>query len=110
MALLIAGMQVEDKGAMTANSCQHAIARFGDAAIPAIASAIASSSDSTATLELVAGLRLIHTDKSTELLLQLYGSGKEELRNNAAYAMIHQPFERRRSRIRRYATTAPACG
>lgn len=92
IALLIDGMQVEDKGAMTANSCQHAISRFGDTAIPLISNAIARSSEPTTTLRLIASLRLIHTDKATELLLQLYDSEREELRNNAAYALIHKPF------------------
>ena len=92
LTLMIDGIQVVDTSAMTANSCMHALARFGDAALPVIEKAIANSNDSDATLKLIGSLRFIQSDKATELLLRLYASEKEDVRSAAAYALVHQPF------------------
>ncbi|MCA9138878.1 MAG: hypothetical protein KDB00_19035 [Planctomycetales bacterium] len=92
IGLLIDGIQVEDTNTMTANSCQSAVAHFGDAAVVAIENAVANSNDPNATLKLIASLRYIQTDKSTQLMLNLYRSAQDDVRTAAAYALVHQPF------------------
>ena len=92
IALLIEGMQIDDRGGMTVNSCQSAISRFGNAALPAIEQAIRGSDDADSTLRLIGCLRFMQTDDATKLLIRLYNSEDNHRRSHAAYALIHQPF------------------
>ncbi|TWU04801.1 M56 family metallopeptidase [Stieleria varia] len=88
IGLLLDGLRFED----SANSCQYALAQLGDEAMPAIENAMEQSNDSTLMVRLARTLGLMQTDKSTDLLLRLYGSKSDELRNSIAYALIHRPF------------------
>ncbi|MEZ6088423.1 MAG: hypothetical protein R3C05_10430 [Pirellulaceae bacterium] len=86
--LLLAGMRIEDKGSITANTCQQLIARFGDEALGPIETAIENASEPTALRRLIGSLAFIRTDASTELLMRLHQSEKEEVNAAADYALI----------------------
>lgn len=92
IALMIEGMRVTDAQTMTANSCQRAITRFGDTALPGIRRAIKNSEDRYASQNIIGSLAFVHTDKAAELLVQLYGSEKNDVRTAAAYTLVHEPF------------------
>lgn len=94
IALMIDGMQVDDLHTMTANSCQRAIARFGDSALPAIGDAISQTGEQGGLNKIIGCLAFVHTDKATELLVQLYESEREHVRSAAAYALVREPFRR----------------
>ncbi len=91
--LAIDALFVKDKGTMTVNSCEFIPAKFGDRALPYVRKAIEQSGN-TDSGRVVRCLAYFRTPKSTELLLELYDSGNDDLRRPAEYALIREPFHK----------------
>lgn len=91
--LAIDGLIVNDKGTMTANSCLYIPAKFGNRALPYVRKAIGrlNNADSQRVVRCLAYFR---TQQSTELLLNLYDSDNDKLRQGAEYALIHEPYRK----------------
>lgn len=92
--LLIAGMQIEDEGNITANSCQRLIEKFGDDALEPIETAIKNTQEPTALRKLIGSLAFIRTDAATKLLMRLHESDTEEVSKAADYALVQRPLRR----------------
>ncbi|MEW4491015.1 M56 family metallopeptidase [Thalassoglobus sp. JC818] len=90
--LLIAGMQIEDKGDITANSCQRLIEKFGDDALEPIETAIKNTQEPTALRKLIGSLAFIRTDATTKLLMRLHESDNKDTSAAADYALVHRPL------------------
>jgi len=68
-------------------------AKFGDRALPYLRKAIEQSKDGNVG-RIVRCLAYLHTQQSTDLLLDLYDSGEDKMRSASEYALIHEPFRK----------------
>ncbi|MCA9265785.1 MAG: hypothetical protein KDA60_18110 [Planctomycetales bacterium] len=89
--LLTDGLTIDDEGAMTSNSCQHALAKYGDEALPYIRAAIDRAGNEKCW-RVIGSLAFIRTTHATEMLLELYDRPDKELHQAAVYALVHQPY------------------
>ena len=90
--LLVDGLTVEDSGTATSNSCQHLVARFGDVSLPYLRDAIDKAQIKGEAWRMIGSLAHIRTPQATEMLLQYYRSGNQDLHQAAVYALVHQPY------------------
>ena len=99
---------------------QDPLAKFGDAALPYIARAIEQPRADNNQARVVGALNIIRTDRSTDMLLKLYASEKDDIRQAAEYALVTQPFRKaarqayfgmlqRQDRVDRVASACAAC-
>lgn len=92
--LAMDGLQVQDEGTNTANSCVYVPAKFGDRALPYVERAIEEATAGEELWRVVGCLGHIQTDRSTELLLKLFESKNNELRRAAQYGLIQKPYRK----------------
>ncbi len=114
LQLAMDGLQVQDVGTNTGNSCLYIPAKFGDRALPYIEKTIEQVREGDDLWRVVGSLAFIRTDRSTELLLKLFDSGNEELRRSAQYALIHKPYREAAKRayldmLKRQSSLESAC-
>lgn len=91
LELAMAGLKIKDKGSCTANTAGHIIEKFGDRAVETLrktALAATPAEDSQATI-CAALIGRFKTDRSTEVLQELYGSQEPFLAKAAAYGLIY---------------------
>jgi hypothetical protein len=91
LRLLTDGLFVNDKGSMTRNSVMPLFAAYGDRALPYLERAIAQSAD-TDVWAPVCVLGQIRGERSTQVLLDLFESPNETLREAAAGALTRDPL------------------
>jgi beta-lactamase regulating signal transducer with metallopeptidase domain len=90
--LAVDGLQVEDEGTNTANSCVHIAASFGDDVIPYLERALQRPISKPGRWKTISCLGHLPTDRSTELLVALYDSPDTEIRRAAEYGLIQTPY------------------
>jgi hypothetical protein len=92
--LAVDGLQIEDPGSMTANSCLHIAARFGDQIIPHLEQVLHNPQLDVDPWRVIGCLTFVQTDRSTQTLMKLYDSEESGFRRAAEYALIHRPFRK----------------
>jgi beta-lactamase regulating signal transducer with metallopeptidase domain len=92
--LWIDGLQVEDFGTNTANSCLYGGGKFGDRALPYIEKTIEKAQKHDDLWRVVGSLGFIQTDRATDLLVRLFDSKNDDIKRAAEYALIHVPYRK----------------
>ncbi|MEZ6116504.1 MAG: hypothetical protein R3C28_08015 [Pirellulaceae bacterium] len=92
IALLVDGLQLDDAGSGTSNSCQALLGSFGDQALPYIQEAIRQNANDPRLWHIIGSLAHIRTDRATDLLLELYRTNNQDQKDAAEYALVHKPY------------------
>ncbi|MCA9198582.1 MAG: hypothetical protein KDA87_13635 [Planctomycetales bacterium] len=92
IALLVDGLQIDDAGSGTSNSCKALLGSFGDQTLPYIEEAVRQNANDPRLWRIIGSLAYICTDRATELLLELYRSNNQDQKDAAEYALVHKPY------------------